>query len=55
VGKWGVFETDDDEGFQVHVIPIGDLMGHIESPRCACRPEITEEGAILHNAWDERE
>lgn len=37
-----------------HVLPIGDLRPHEESPRCWCRP-FDDEGVWVHNSLDRRE
>lgn len=41
-----------------HVIPINDLIDHIESVECPCDPEVkyTSDGElVVHNAIDRRE
>lgn len=49
---WGAFESEDDE--PPHVIPIHDLIAHVESGRCVCDPQLLG-GVWVHNAFDERE
>jgi hypothetical protein len=46
------------QGDDIHVLPVNDLRGHLESDTCWCRPRREEEGAsaiIVHNAMDQRE
>lgn len=40
-----------------HVVPINDLRDHsMDSNKpCWCRPEMTEDGIIVHNSMDQRE
>lgn len=38
-----------------HVYPTGDLKEHELSEDCWCRPEVTEEGVVVHNSLDRRE
>ena len=41
---------------RVHVIPLDDLKLHVESGEwCHCEPRITEDGVVIHNAYDGRE
>jgi hypothetical protein len=53
--RWGVFIGDDDDH---HIIPIGDLIAHVETRRCACGPavEVEDNGVclVIHDAFDER-
>lgn len=37
-----------------HVVPVNDLIEHIESKSCACRPRL-KDGVFVHNAADARE
>jgi hypothetical protein len=39
-----------------HIVPLNDLDGHLtRDEKCACRPELSEDGNIVHNAFDGRE
>ena len=39
-----------------HVIPVRDIVSHVQSPQCKCRPNIDEETqTCIHNAGDFRE
>ena len=38
-----------------HVVPLGDLKEHDESPNCACGPFESDDGVWVHNAYDGRE
>ena len=40
----------------IHVMPVNDLIEHIEHEWCPCNPRIEEDGQIIvHNAADNRE
>jgi hypothetical protein len=39
----------------LEVVPYNDTHKHTTGADCACRPEIDDFGAIVHNAWDNRE
>ena len=42
----------------VHVLPVNDRCGHIESEFCPCEPEVEEYGdckVYIHHAYDHRE
>ncbi len=38
----------------LHVIPINDVIDHIESKGCPCRPRTNEDNVMVHNAVDGR-
>lgn len=41
---------------RVHVLPINDKLEHVEvGVSCWCKPTVTPEGVIVHNAADNRE
>lgn len=41
----------------MHVYPLHDYREHVIDPsvECWCRPTLTEEGIVVHNAMDGRE
>lgn len=40
----------------IHIIPINDLIDHLEDTDCPCGPEVgVEDGIVLHAAMDRRE
>lgn len=39
----------------INIIPINDLIEHIESSLCWCKPRILDDNIILHNSADGRE
>lgn len=47
---WAVVDGDEDG---IHVIPTGDLIAHVETPRCVCCPSW-DDGIWIHQAFDER-
>ena len=42
-----------------HILPIDDLMPHIQSKHCMCKPSIEKinntESIVIHNAYDGRD
>ena len=40
----------------LHIIPLNDMQEHItRDETCPCKPELSEAGNIVHNAFDGRE
>ena len=39
----------------INIIPINDIRTHIESKDCHCNPKITDDGIIVHRAYDLRD
>lgn len=43
----------------IHVLPVNDLMEHVEDETCECKPTIryVDGGGkiVIHNSWDGRE
>jgi hypothetical protein len=41
----------------IHVLPVDDLIAHVESRGCVCRPRCDEgvPAVVVHNAADGRE
>lgn len=39
----------------LEVLPFNDVAGHTTGENCACEPSIDDSGAVVHNAWDQRE
>ena len=39
----------------INILPVGDLIEHIESHWCWCKPTITDDNIIIHNSSDGRE
>lgn len=35
--KWGVYTSDKSR--QTHVMPVNDIVEHIESLKCPCKPQ----------------
>lgn len=54
---WGIYQTLDGAGVQlfVEVIPDNDLKPHTCGHTCWCQPELSEDGAWIHNSLDGRE
>jgi hypothetical protein len=41
---------------KLHVLPVNDKMEHIDiGLSCWCKPKLTKEGVVVHNAADNRE
>lgn len=42
---------------RMHVYPLHDYREHVIDPKvdCWCRPTLTEDGIVVHNAMDGRE
>ena len=38
-----------------NILPIDDLIEHIESPWCWCKPKVTVDNIVIHNSADGRE
>ena len=53
----------DEEQYEIHVVPVNDLVGHEEALGCACGPDVEtithpEQGAgllVIHHSLDGRE
>lgn len=42
----------------IHVLPVDDLIEHLELRQCVCRPDVDEDGehaVIVHHSADGRE
>lgn len=42
----------------INVLPINDLMEHIEDSTCKCNPKVVFENGemiVIHNSYDKRE
>lgn len=50
-------EDYENRGKNIHVLPINDIIEHIESWNCPCEPKVSLENVflIIHNALDGRE
>lgn len=51
-------QSENDDGLHWHVVPVGDLIEHENTPDCWCEPVLDPyaEGTLyIHNAIDGRE
>lgn len=48
--QWEVLEAD-----MVHVVPLADQKSHDLSADCWCKPDVDDDGVVVHNALDRRE
>lgn len=46
---------DPSKGLVPHLMPVDDLREHEFTAACACKPEVDDDGMVIHNAFDERE
>ena len=45
----------DDEIYEAHVVPEGDIGAHVMAEDCPCCPQMDHEGVWQHRAYDDRE
>jgi hypothetical protein len=54
---WCLARVDSNLKMSSHILPIDDLRQHEahDGELCWCRPELDEDGDLVHNALDGRE